>query len=156
MQPGIDIREEAWGPAADEFSALGLQHFTETDDGVEPRRPFKLDCAIMQQIYDAGMLSITAARSDGKLVGYCMWMIMPDVESAGLLIAQHGPWFSLPGFPGVGVEMLKRSIETIKKRGVQMCFPHHRMQGRGAKLGNLYRRLGAVETQHTYSLWIGS
>lgn len=150
------IREETWTDVAAEAVALAEAHFKEVDEGVEPRRPFKLNMTLMGQIFDAGALSITAARDvAGSLIGYCTWIITPDVESEGLIIAQHGPWYVRPDFPGVGANLLKASIEAIRKRGVHICYPHHRLQGRGARLGTLYRRLGAVEIQHTYSLWIG-
>jgi len=152
----VVIREEGWHGMAVEAEALGRLHFAETDDGVEPRRPWKLNMQLMAQIYDAGVLSIMAARDGAKLIGYHFWTITPDVESDGLIMAQHGPWFCLPEYPGVGKRLLLESLPALKRRGVHICFPHHRLQGRGAKLGALYRRLGAVEIQHTYSLWLGA
>jgi hypothetical protein len=152
----IAIQEESWATVADEADALAAAHFKEVDEGVEPRRPYKLAKGLMAAIDASGALSITAARdASGALIGYCVWIITPDVESEGLTIAQHGPWYVSPDHPGVGVDMLKASIASIKKRGVNICYPHHRLQGRGARLGTIYRRLGAVEIQHTYSLWIG-
>jgi hypothetical protein len=151
----VVIREEGWHSMAVEAEALGREHFKETDEGVEPRRPWKLNMKMMGQIYDAGVLSIMSARDGEKLVGYHFWTITPDVESDGLIIAQHGPWFVLPGYPGIGGKLLKESLPVLKARGVHVCYPHHRLQGRGARLGDFYRRLGAVEIQHTYSLWIG-
>lgn len=155
MLPDVVIREESWHDMAIEAEALGRHHFMETDEGIESRRPWKLDMRLMSLIADAGIFCIMAARDGEKLIGYHFWKIGPDVESEGLLIAEHGPWFCLPDYPGIGKRLLLESLPALKKRGVQVCYPHHRLQGRGARLGVLYKRLGAKEIQHTYSLWIG-
>jgi hypothetical protein len=39
---------------------------------------------------------------------------------------------------------------------VQCIFPHHRTQGRGARIGRFFMRRGAKHIQQTYSLWIGN
>src|ERR1700761_5596455 len=96
----ILVREERWSDIAQEADVLAAMHFREVDEGVEPRRPYKLDKRLMQLIADSGALSITAARNGAeKLIGYCSWIVKPDVESEGLLIAEHGPWFVLPEHP---------------------------------------------------------
>lgn len=80
-----------------------------------------------------------------------------DCESAGLVIAQQGAWFvsTGAGFTKVGLRLMQRSIHDLRQLGVRCCFPHHRMQGRGAGLGKFFGRLGAKPMQTTYVLWIG-
>lgn len=130
-------------------------HFEEVDGGVEPNRPFRLDLRLMQALADAGSLKAVIARLDGLLVGYLTWNITPDVESEGLLIAQQGGWYVAPGHPGVAARTFDVSVSELKARGVQCIFPHHRTQGRGARIGRFFMRRGAKHIQHTYSLWIG-
>src|ERR1700744_645537 len=101
-----DVALEPW--SADlwaEMKPHAEAHFEEVDGGVEPRRKFKLDEPLMQAIADAGSLKTVIARCEGKLVGYYTWNIQPDVESAGLLIAQQGAWYVDPGHPRVAVMM---------------------------------------------------
>lgn len=158
--PFVQMQAEAWSePFERESALLAAEHFEEVNLGVEPRRPLRLDCAIMRAIEAAGQLQLNTARADGVLAGYCIWTIGPDPESEGLLIANQGPWFAAdrPEYRGLnlGTTLFRRSLDDLKARGVKCVFPHHRTQGRGAKLGTFFRRLGAKEIQCGYSLWIG-
>ncbi len=155
--PDLAIELEPFASIWPEVDALAADHFEEVDGGVEPKRPYKLDVALMQQLENINCLKIVTARVKGRLAGYCTWNITPDVESAGLLIAQQGAWFAAAEFDHLhlGIKMLKVAIAELKKLGVKNIFPHHRLQGRGQRLGLLFQRLGAKEIQRTYSLWIG-
>lgn len=138
-----------------EMKPLAEAHFAEVDGGVEPRREFRLDTNLMQLIADGGSLKTIIARQDGRLVGYYTWNIMPDVESAGLLIAQQGAWYVEPGHPRLAAMMWDRAVYELRSMGVKCIFPHHRMQGRGDNIGRFFTRRGAKKTQDTYTLWIG-
>ncbi len=154
---GLRLQVEPWSEElwADTRHAAE-SHFEEVDGGVEPNRPFDLDTDIMTHMQNTGSLLIVTARQDGKFVGYFTWQISLDVESKGLLIAQQGAWYVYPGNPRVAVKLFDKSIEELRKRGVQCIFPHHRLQGRGANLGKFFEKRGAKLMQHTYSLWIGN
>lgn len=134
---------------------LAEEHFIEVDEDVEPRRPFKLNETLMDKLEAVGCLKIMTARVDGVLAGYCTWQIAPDVESEGLIAAFQGAWFVAPRWKGLGDDLFRFSKNELKKLGVHIMFPHHRLQGRGAELGQYFRRQGAKEIQHTFSLWIG-
>jgi hypothetical protein len=112
---------------------------------------------MMRAMNASGRLRICSARVDGRLAGYCMWTVTEDVESKGMLIAEHGPWFVRKEFAHLhlGRKLFDSSVEDLRSIGVKNAFPHHRVQGRGAKLAAFFKRRGAVETQRTYSLWLG-
>jgi hypothetical protein len=137
--------------------ALAKTHFEEVQGGVDPRRPFNLDLSLMELLCSSGSMKIITTRFAKELVGYCTWQISPDVESAGLLIAQQGAWFvdSGLGNQGIGHELFSHSLRVLRELGVSAVFPHHRLEGRGARLGSFFKSQGAVELQHTYFLWIG-
>jgi hypothetical protein len=151
-----DVKLEPWTQRLwAEMRPHAEAHFAEVDGGVEPRRKFRLDEPLMKAIADAGSLKTVIARHDGSLVGYYTWNIAPDIESAGLLIAQQGAWYVDPGHPRVAVMMWDVAIASLKALGVQCVFPHHRMQGRGAHIGRFFKRRGAKKIQDSYVLWIG-
>jgi hypothetical protein len=153
----VQFAIERWPAIAREATALGAQHFAEVERGLDPRRPYRLSDRLMTALDAVGYLVIATARVDDALVGYCSWQVAEDVESEGLLIAQQGAWFISPDYSDLhlGLPLLKFAIADLKARGVQFIFPHHRMQGRGRRLGLLFQRMGAVLTQATYMLRIG-
>lgn len=155
--PNVVIGLEPWDLLWPEIDNLGSAHFAEVCARSEPNRPYKLDDQSMRSMNASGHLRIYAARVDGVLAGYCMWSVTKDVESAGLLIAQHGPWFVKEEFKGLhlGSKLFDTSVDDLRAIGVKNVFPHHRLEGRSAKVGAFYKRRGAVEIQRTYSLWIG-
>lgn len=152
----VVVAETPWGDAIwAELKPLAEKHAREVDGGVEPRRPFKLDEALMKSLAAAGILHLVVARVAGKVVGYFTWNVMPDVESEGLIIALQGAWYVEPGFPRVAVRIFIASIRMLRDLGVKCIFPHHRTQGRGSAIGRFFRRQGAKHIQDTYILWIG-
>lgn len=158
--PFVQFQAEAWSPQIErEGLALAAEHASEVEGDIEPRRPFRLDCSIMRTLQNAGQLQLNTARTDGALAAYCIWTIGSDPESEGLLIANQGPWFAAdrPEYRGLalGTTLFRRSLDHLKARGVKCIFPHHRTQGRGAKLGTFFKHIGAKEIQCGYSLWIG-
>lgn len=157
--PFVQIRAEPWIQVEAQLSRLGRIHFNEVEDNVEPRRQYELDCEQVRAIAALGLQLTYVGRIDGEIVGYCMWSINHDPESKGLLVANQGPWFALDRADvrryRIGMKLWDRSVETLKQRGVQCIFPHHRLEGRGADLGAFFRYRGAKEIQRTYSMWIG-
>lgn len=155
--PHVVIGEEAWSSLWPEIDVLFAEHFAEVEGDLAQNRPYRLDVPAMCAKTSQGELRITSARVDGELAGYCMWNISRDVESAGMLIAQHGPWFVSPKFASLslGGKLFDASIADLRAIGVKNAFPHHRLNGRGVKADAFFRRRGAVEIQRTYSLWLG-
>lgn len=153
----IELEEPRWGEIKAEVMPLAEQHYQEVDGGVEPKRKFLIDDTVMEQMDKAGLLKIIVARVDGFLAGYISWTVTYDPESKGLLIANMGPWFVLPEYAknSLGHKMMDKSLSLLRDLGVQMIYPHHRLQGRGSDLGAYFLRLGAKPIQMTYSLWIG-
>ena len=153
----VTIGPESWQAIWPEIDELFAEHFGEVEGDLAANRPYRLDEPTMRAAYAAGMLRIFTARVNGELAGYCMWQVTKDIESAGMLIAQHGPWFVRKKFSRLmlGPKLFDASLADLRSLGVKNAFPHHRLEGRGKKLGAFFRRRGAIETQHTYSLWLG-
>lgn len=149
----LRIEEEAWGdlwPVAEPLTRL---HSAEVD--IEPRRPLRPDVELLEKLAALGVLRALGARLGSELIGYITWQISPDIESQGLLIANQGPWFVLPGYPRVAWGLYDASISMLRVSGVSCIFPHHRLQGRGAELGKFLLRQGAKPLQQHYIQWIG-
>jgi|KBSMisStaDraftv2_1062788.scaffolds.fasta_scaffold00169_23 hypothetical protein len=143
--------DSAWADA----EPLALAHSREVNNGERKGHPFKLDVELLRQMEQMGRFLVMTARLNGKLVGYLSWTLTEDAESAGVMIADQGAWYVDTATPGFGKKMLDKSIVDLKRLGIHSIQFHHQLHGRGAKLGALFTRLGAVELQHRYGLWIG-
>lgn len=158
--PFVQMGAERW---SDEFERdvlpLAREHFDEANHDSEERRPFGLDCEVLRQTDALGLLQLNVARVDGQVAAYCLWTIGRDPESSTVTTAMQGPWFvrRCPEFRGLklGTTLFRRSLSDLKSRGVRCVYPHHPTHGRGAELGAFFERIGAVEMQRVYSLWIG-
>jgi len=140
----------------EEAKPLAEAHHAEVDGGIEPRRPFLLDEAQMDAMCASGVLKIYTARGqDGKILGYFTWQVAGDIESLGLKIALQGAWYVAPAHPRVAYALAQFSLGELKALGVSNCYPHKRLQGRGAMIDRFWERQGAVPIQLTLSLWIG-
>jgi hypothetical protein len=104
---------------------------------------------------DAGVLRVYTARRGSKLIGYLTWQVAKDLESRDLLVAFQGAFFVAPGNWGVAQRLFLHSLADLKIAGVRCLFPHHRLQGRGAKIGRFFMRWGAKPAKQEYILWIG-
>jgi hypothetical protein len=134
---------------------LAVAHYAEVNAGDRHGHPFKLDLPLLLDAERRGAFRVISARVNGELKGYITWSFIPDTESAGIVIADQGAWYVDPSSPGLGRKLLDRSIAMLRDLGIQSVELHHQLNGRGAKLGSLFRRMGAIEHQHRYSLWIG-
>lgn len=139
-----------------EARPLAEAHAHEVDDGIEPRRRFKLDERQMALGAEAGVIKLATCRAaDGRMAGYFTWQVQMDVESEGLLVAHQGGWYAEPECWGAALQLWDYSVAFLKRLRVQNLFVHHRTQGRGSHLGRFFERQGAKKIQTTYSLWIG-
>lgn len=144
-----------WWEAFDSFWAdpdcapLCEAHYREADNVSR----FEPDVALLQQLEASGVFRVMTARLNGKLIGYLMWSLTVNAESIGQRIADQGAWYVAPGAPaGIAAKMLRRSITELRAAGIGSIHLHHPVQGRGARLGTLFQRIGARPTQHRWSL----
>lgn len=135
---------------------LARAHFAEVEGDLAAKRPFSVHAETMQAMNEAGVLCIVTARLDGKLLAYCTWNVLPDIESWGTIIANQGAIYAADGFARYHLckRMLDFSIAGLKAVGVHCLFLHHRTLGRGARLGSLFERFKAVMIKREYFLWI--
>jgi len=151
----VRVQREAFEAIWPAIRDLTRAHAKEVEPDGSPR-PFKLDVARIIQADRLGYMRWFTLRVDGEIYGYCSWNVSWDLESEGLPIATQGAWYVGEGAPwGGAAKLFMVSLDELKKIGVQCVFPHHRLQGRGMRLGRFFQSLGAVPIQQTYMLWVG-
>ena len=152
----------AWEPVASflgELKPLGERHWEEVNNGALTGHPFRPDGAVLTRLEDAGIFKCLVSRMGGRMVGYLTWNVSPDPESEGIIQADQGGWYVDPD-PAIrplhlGRKMLDRSIADLGHAGIHNVLLHHQLNGRGANLGAMFARMGAVELQHRYLLSLG-
>lgn len=85
---------------------------------------FGFDAGRYLQFEQEGKLHIVTVRSDGRLVGYFIAVIVPHLhyKDAGLM-AQTDMYYLLPEFRnGTGVKMLIEVERTLRQKGVTKFF----------------------------------
>lgn len=144
----LTVREETWSQVWPEAEQLALLHHSE----VRETTPLVVDTETMFAMSKGGWLRIIAARLGPELIGYLTWQLSCSVESSGVLIAQQGAWFLLPGYPRVALQMFEESVEILKKAQVRFMYPHNRFSGRGDGLDKFFLRRGAKPLQMVYEM----
>lgn len=149
------IQVEKWEQFYPDCLPLMIEHHAEIVDDKE-HMPFDLDvqsCAVMDK---TGTMLILAARKEGKLVGYGIFLINHSLMSKDVLCATQAPYFVTVDErkTGIGLKIYRYAIQVLRSRGVHQLFPHHWLKGGGEKLGEFFVHLGAVPIQHEYSLWL--
>lgn len=98
---------------------------------------------LMRSIYDRGAMQIMTARSNGRMFGYLMTLLTPSLSSMEIQSAVHTTFFASPEFPGLGLKLQRAALASLKARGVEEVFMQAGLRGSGARVGAMYRRLGA-------------
>jgi hypothetical protein len=107
---------------------------------------------LMAALEQIGCLQITTARSNGRMFGYLMTVLSPSLEDASILDGVHTTFYASPDYPGLGMRLHRESLDALRARGVNRAYFRAGTRGSGPRMGSLYRRLGAEDFGHFYSL----
>lgn len=144
---------ERWKDIWPEVEPLARQHFEQDNPPGTPRHGlFDLDLEQFSLLDSSGQWLIFTARRAGRLVGYSTWTVLRDLECRGLLIADQGPLFVLPG-QASGLVLYRTGLEYMRALGVWSIHPYHRVSGSGARLERYFTlRLGAKAIKIEYEM----
>jgi GNAT superfamily N-acetyltransferase len=148
---GVTFSECAFSSLRDEGGPLFALHWLEAS--ADRSVALRVDWEGFKRLEAAGFECCVAARRDGRLVGYAVFLIGPSLHYAGRLIGDADAYFLLPSERRgpVGVALLRAAEAALRRRGVTECWARvklHVQPGRGRRdLRVLFARLGfrAVE-----------
>ena len=151
----VVIRKATWHEVWPAAEPLMRAHWEELRAGSGPlaAQPFEVDVPLAQAMDGAGILVISAAWDGPRLVGYCFWYRSTLLEAKGVSVASHGPWYVAEPYRNttVGLRLYRHSKKQLEELGVCFALPHHWELGGGERLGEMYRRDGAVPLE---TVWI--
>jgi len=150
----IQYQREQW----DRFCPDAMELFKEHNNEVgEDNEEFDPDYEATGKACEKGVLVVFTARKNNKLVGYLWFGVSRHLVNKKTICATQCLFFVTASERQgrVGIGLYKYAIEELKKMGVTKLYPHHFLRSDSARLGEFFKRLGAVELQHEYSLKIG-
>lgn len=139
--------EESLSSVANDVLRLMDAHWSETEAPLYGENPgLRLDAYRHLECLD--LLHLVTARDDsGRLCGYAAFVLSPNPQLGGQILATLAGVFLEPEARGSGLRLLRTAEEGLRRRGaVGVCY--HSPVSRPCDA--LYRRLGARQTETVY------
>ena len=147
----ITYQEEKLTDIIDEMYPLLQEHFLEVDEGVvgEITYPIAFDWDSYQGMLNAGALRIYTARSEGVLIGYVWYCVIPALHMMGCITAYDDLHYVKPSHRKgwTAIKMFKFAEASLKLLKVNRIIT-------GTKIGKdkevLFKRLGYEVTEKLF------
>lgn len=121
----ITFQEEKFRDVAAEAAPLLEAHYKEIamyQDKIE----YSPDYSKYEMLDDNDMLYILTARDEGRLIGYFVNFVLPNVHYSKDVYAQNDILFIHPDYRGgtAAMRMFKRAEDDMRERGVSVMTIH--------------------------------
>lgn len=85
-----------------------------------------VDVELYERIEQAGMIRFFTARDGGKLIGYELVMVSPNLHYAQSLQARVDVLYIAPEHrrSGSGIRLISFADDALRNEGVQVCYHH--------------------------------
>jgi len=145
----LTFQQERFSDAIDEAQPLLVDHWHEIalDKDTVPLEP---DWEKYRRLEQAGLLNVTTARDDGRLVGYACYIVAPSLHYRSLSVADSDVFFlsreHRRGAAGLG--LLRAAEDHLVAAGVGRIVNRVKIHH---DVGPLFVRLGFRPIEHVYS-----
>jgi hypothetical protein len=150
----ISFQVERFSDVIGEMREYFTAHYQELATFKDKISEVNPDYALYEAMDAAGKLHVVTARSEDKLVGYYVGVVMPQPHYKTTLYAMADLYWLRPDFRkgATGIEFLLFIEGSLKERGVQVTVMGTKMS---KDLGKLYEHLGYTETDRVFrkGLW---
>ncbi len=150
LKQEVLLRRIPWKRLWPDAAELMQRHREELARSAWPLRP---DHRQIEELEKAGgLICIEARDPEDLLLGYGIWYLQPSLESAGVLLAQQGPWYvrKEARAGGLGLRILDFGLAELRRAGVNEVWFHH--SANTPNLGVVFRQLGAKPAETSYVL----
>lgn len=149
----LEYASETWDQVKDEFDELGRRNFEECKiaDG---KKPYALQREAWDWMGKNGLIHVTTARDEGKLVGYSLTILAPRHLQFDAFASQGTGLYLKPEYrKGFNASRLLDEDEIfLQQLGVQLGYRDVAMD---PDVGPLLERKGWVKKEVIYTKWIG-
>src|SRR5215469_9788206 len=140
----------AWGDLWPDCEEMARAHWYEVRRNGETF-PYEVSVSAWENIFKAGLMQINTARSEGQLVGYLIWFVTENLESAGQKVATMGPFYVRPEWAGAGKRLWMGSLDRLRVLGCKAARPHRSFHGeRRLRADKFFRAMGAEPYEMVY------
>ncbi len=116
--------------------------------------PLDVDFAAYDALDKAGMLHITVARENGRVVGYHILFVKPHLHYRSTLFAFSDVYYLDPahrkGF--AGVQLFRESERALRDRGVKVVVGNTKLS---LDMSAIFKRLRWRETERVFVKYLG-
>jgi hypothetical protein len=148
----ITYQLESWDEYRRNIKELWQEHYEElAQNKRKVMRPHDEYYKVCEQL---GMLQLLTARSDGKIIGYCITMVKPHPHYADTLCGFEDAYFLSKDYRKgmVGIRLITETEKFLKQRNVQEIIF---MEILSKPLGRLLEYLKYKHTHRVWIKWIG-
>jgi GNAT superfamily N-acetyltransferase len=147
---GVTFQVEPFCQFYADAEPLFREHLTQTDQSPEDHA--RKNLPLLTALDDRGALQCLTARSNGRMFGYLMSVIVPSLDSPDVIQAEHTIFYASPDIRNLGMKLQRAAVDALRARGVNEVIMRAGHRGSGPRLGTFYRRLGAEEFGQLYKL----
>ena len=149
----ITYQQETWDKFQPDFERLCVRHWEEIAHNKD-LIPLSPDWNVYQGLANAGMLHATAAREEGELVGYQIYIVTPHPHYKTSLTANSDVLYLAPerrqGM--TGIKLMKAAEANLKAIGVQRVLQNVKFSN---DWGAILDRMGYSPFERIYSKILG-
>lgn len=144
----IRYQEESFIGAKEDFAPLLQLHWEEIARHTDTIK-LNVDYATYAKLEDAGVLHTVTARDDGKLIGYIISFVAPNLHYKDHVMANNDVLFVHPDYRrgGTFIKMLKLAESLLRKRGVTNFYIHMKITH---DFSVILDRMGYTEIEHNF------
>lgn len=102
-----------------------------------------------KRMSEMGMLKLYTAREEGRLIGYTLFQVAPNLHYSMVLHAVQDVVYLHPDYRGklVGVKLIKYSDDKLRGFGVKLVSQHVKCNN---DFGPMLERIGYVQAEKIY------
>lgn len=142
----ITVRKEPYAECISEMKEMYPDHYEELSR--TKQKPLNPIYQTYSKLADAGIIHVIAVRDDGKLIGYLMFMLSPDMHYGGLA-AIEDIYYLKPEYRGrmIGSRMFSEFESEARRFGAWKMMVSTKVHKDNS---SLLERHGMVEHEKIY------
>lgn len=148
--PAISYARENVDTVETDVIPLMILHDTAVSDDITQEWPLEIDIETYKKIEIAGMLRVFTARIDGKLVGYCVYMVMPSIFRKSLVISHENALYVRPENRNSGLA-LRLKAYAEKQLEIESAMVMYHVPASSPALGTILQRTGYKKYSETFA-----